>query len=110
LAPLLIDRGRWVDVAFYQDPLASQECQRGLELVKNDVGMPLDMAEMRPRMIEATEGMVRLEAGQIVVALLAAKREPEARLVMEEVRRLLPGAETERTLLEEASTAGVTLP
>jgi thioredoxin 1 len=111
VVPLLIERGRWGDVArLFRDPLASlQASYHRLERAKSDV-LPPEMAEIRPMMIGAIEGMVRRDAGLIVAALLAAKREPEACLVLEQVRRLMPDTETERTLLETASEAGVELP
>jgi hypothetical protein len=111
LVPLLIDRNRWADIGrLFKDPLAAlRQSQSRLEEAKKR-NLPSQMTEMRSKMTEALEGIIRRDAGVIAASLLAAGREPEARAVLEEVRRLSPGAETERVLLETATKAGVALP
>jgi hypothetical protein len=111
LVPLLIERGRWADVArWFHDPLAALRESHGRLEELSERNSPPEFAEMRPQMIEAVERIVRRDAGVIVASLLAARRDPEARVVLHEVRRLMPGADTERVLLETAMKAGVQLP
>lgn len=111
LVPLLMKRGRWADIGrLLRDPLAAlRHAHRRLEEMKNQPPPP-DMVEMRPKMVEALEGSIRRDAGLFVASLLAAQRDEEARAVLEEARRLLPGEETERAIQETAQKAGVVLP
>jgi hypothetical protein len=102
LVPLLTERARWADIGrLYRDPLAALRDSLG-HLLK----VPPEMGGMRP----AIEKRTREKAAVLVISLLAAKRKPDARACLEEVRRVMPGAETERVLLETARTAGVDLP
>jgi hypothetical protein len=111
MVPLLVERDRWADIGrLFRDPLATlREFHERLEAVQED-DLPADMASMRPRMIEALEGLLRKNAGLLVASLLAAGRQAEARAVLEEARRVSPGPETEQALAQTAARAGVTLP
>jgi thiol-disulfide isomerase/thioredoxin len=111
LVPLLVKHGRWSDVAnLFTDPLGTlRERLAQLEEVRR-MELPPEMAEARPRMIDAQEHMLRRDAGLMAASLLAAGRENEARAVVAEIQRLLPGAETEKALAEMAKKAGVNLP
>jgi thioredoxin 1 len=111
LVPLLIERGRWADIGrLFRDPLAVlRESHERLEDAKRHE-LPPELADRRPMMIEAMERALRKNAALITISLLAAEREPEARAVLEEARRLIPGNETENLLTQTASQAGVSLP
>jgi thiol-disulfide isomerase/thioredoxin len=111
VVPLLTERGRWADVAgLLADPVAIlQQSNAGLEHTRSRE-LPPELAGARPTMIAALEDNVRREAGLFVASLVAAGRNDEARSVLAEVRRLLPGEETERMLLEAASQADIKLP
>jgi thiol-disulfide isomerase/thioredoxin len=111
LVPLLTKQGRWADTAnLFTDPLETlREHEERLEVTRCGE-LPAEIAELRPRMIDAEEYGLRKTAGIMAASLLAAGRETEARAVVAEVRRLLPGAETEKTLAKTAKKAGVNLP
>ena len=111
LAPLLIERRRWSEVGrLYRDPLATlQQSHQRLEQVRRDA-VPPGMEAMHPRLIESLEGLLRKDAGVMVASLVAAGREPEARAVVEEIRRVSPGETTEQALAQTAREAGVQVP
>jgi thiol-disulfide isomerase/thioredoxin len=110
LVPLLVERARWSDIGrLFRDPLAAlRQSYERLQEAKGRT-LPGEMPEMRPKRLEALESMTRQDAVRLVVSLFAAGREPEARTVLDELRQLMPDAETERVLLETATTAGVRL-
>jgi hypothetical protein len=107
----LITRGRWVDVArLFPDPVATlREGHARLERTKRQE-MPEAMDAARPRIIESFERMLRRDAGIMFASLVSAGRESEARAVAAEVRRVCPGPETEKQLLETARKVGVSDP
>jgi thioredoxin 1 len=111
LVPLLTERNRWADVSgIFRDPLALlRKTYADLQdATTHDV--PPEVADRRGQFVEMLEGSFRKDAALIAASLLAAKREDEARIVLDEARRLLPGESTERVLRETATKAGVTLP
>jgi thiol-disulfide isomerase/thioredoxin len=111
LVPVLIERARWVDISrFFRDPLTAMRQSHSQLEEGTKRKLPPEMADMRSKMTEALEERFRTDAALIVVSLLAARRESEATAALEEARRLSPGPETERVLLETATKAGVALP
>jgi hypothetical protein len=111
LVRVLTEHGRWADVALlFPDPAAALHQAHGQLDAMSKRDFPKELLPMRPRMLEAHEDIFRQQGAQITASLLAAHRDEEARAVIAEVRRLLPGEKTEEALAKCARSAGVALP
>jgi hypothetical protein len=86
-----------------------RESHAWLESAKGDE-MPEEVAAARLKIIEAMERMLRKDGAIMVASLMGAGRESEARAVAVDVRRMCPGPETKRQLLETVRQAGVSDP
>jgi thioredoxin 1 len=111
LVRFLTARGRWADASrLFREPLAILRARHErLEVVRgHDAASATD--DMRPRMIASLEGLLRRDAAVMFASLRVAGRDAEARAVVDEVKRLCPGADTEAVLAETARVAGVAAP
>jgi hypothetical protein len=111
LVPLLVARDRWADVSrLFPDPMgALRAVHESLDQVRGRV-MPEGMEALRPQMVLGVEKMLRNEGALMIASLRAAGREAEATAVTDEVRRLLPGEETDRAIADTARKAGLDEP
>jgi thioredoxin 1 len=102
LQRLLIEHGRWADVArLCSDPIA--RLRRYDDNLDHAAGHP---EPMRSRVVEAHNRMFLREASVFYVSLLAAGRGQDARAVADEARRLRPDLVTDDALAESAREAG----
>jgi hypothetical protein len=110
LVSVLTEHGQWADAApLFRDPIESlRRRQRALDATR--VGaLPASMESHRAMMIAAEEQLLRDAAAVTVASFLAAGRSADASEVADEVRRLLPGEQTEQALADRASAAGFSL-
>jgi len=102
---LLIDAGRWADVArLHPDPLSELRERHGWT---ENARRATDLGDDAAQMIDAMEGVFRSEAGVLHACSLAAGNAEQARAIAEEARRLCPGEETDRALHDALEKAGL---
>jgi thiol-disulfide isomerase/thioredoxin len=104
VAPILVERGRWDDLCRLYEGAVPRLRERHQQMTRTFATMPpneegYEVEEMR----EASFDTIRSDAARMSRAFRMAGRADEADAIVAEVRRLLPGEATERSLLRAAA-------